>query len=201
MTTNGEPKTSERILDVAEELVQTRGLNAMSYADIAERLGITKASLHYHYPSKADLVRALVARYSERFFSALDALEESGADSAGLVRGYADIYAGVLARGRMCLCGMLASDFETLPGETQEDVAAFFTRNEEWLARVIRDGVDSGVLAEGVEPREAAQALLAGLEGAMLVSRPFTGTTHFDSIAAALLASLGVPAAESIRTV
>ena len=81
-TDDASKKTSERILDVAEELVQTRGLNAMSYADIAERLDITKASLHYHFPSKADLVRALVARYSTRFFAGLDALEQSSADPA-----------------------------------------------------------------------------------------------------------------------
>ena len=53
--------TAHRILDVAEELVQTRGVNGMSYADISARLGITKASLHYHFASKADLVRPLGA--------------------------------------------------------------------------------------------------------------------------------------------
>jgi AcrR family transcriptional regulator len=51
----------ERILDVAEALGQTRGFNGFSYADIAVQLGVTKASLHYHFPSKSDLGRALVA--------------------------------------------------------------------------------------------------------------------------------------------
>lgn len=191
--------TSDRILDAAEELVATRGLNAMSYADISERVGITTASLHYHFPSKADLVRALVERYSLRFFAGLDALEATGADPAELVRGYADVYAGVLSRGRMCLCGMLASDYATLPSEAQDDVAAFFARNEQWLERVIREGIASGALTESASPLDAARALLAGLEGAMLVSRPFEGTARFDAIAAALLATLGVPA-EQRRT-
>jgi len=190
-------RTSDRILDTAEELVQTRGLNAMSYADISERVGITKASLHYHFPSKADLVRALVERYSTRFFAVLAELEASGADPAELVRGYADIYAGVLARGRMCLCGMLASDYATLPTEAQDDVAAFFARNEQWLEGVIREGIASGRLTDTASPLDAARALLAGLEGAMLVSRPFEGTARFDAIAAALLAGLGVPADQS----
>ena len=47
--------TSQRILDIAERLVQTRGYNGFSYADIAQALKVTKASLHYHYPAKADL--------------------------------------------------------------------------------------------------------------------------------------------------
>ena len=48
-----EGRTAEQILDVAEGLVQTRGFNSFSYADIAKQLGITTASLHYHFGSKA----------------------------------------------------------------------------------------------------------------------------------------------------
>ena len=46
------PETSARILDIAERLVQTRGFNAFSYADIAAALHVTKATLHYHFPTK-----------------------------------------------------------------------------------------------------------------------------------------------------
>ena len=78
MAVNRDPKSSEstdldradtssRILDVAERLVQLRGFNGFSYADVASELKITKASLHYHYPGKADLGRALVERYASRF--------------------------------------------------------------------------------------------------------------------------------------
>ena len=59
--------TAARILDVAERLVQLRGFNGFSYADIAAELHITKASLHYHYAGKAELGRALIERYAERF--------------------------------------------------------------------------------------------------------------------------------------
>ena len=63
--------TSSRILDIAEHLVQTRGFNAFSYADIAAALNITKASLHYHFPTKAKLGERLVERYQESFLAAL----------------------------------------------------------------------------------------------------------------------------------
>jgi TetR/AcrR family transcriptional repressor of nem operon len=62
-----QPTTAQRILDIAEGLVQTRGFNNFSYADIATELGITKASLHYHFPGKAELGQAIVARYAKRF--------------------------------------------------------------------------------------------------------------------------------------
>ena len=61
-TTHDAP-ASERILDIAERLAQTRGFNGFSYADIAEELAVTKASLHYHFRSKADLGQALIVRY------------------------------------------------------------------------------------------------------------------------------------------
>ena len=55
------------ILDVAERLVQVRGFNGFSYADIAAELQITKAALHYHFAGKADLGETLIARYADRF--------------------------------------------------------------------------------------------------------------------------------------
>ena len=63
--------TAARILDVAEQLVQVRGFNGFSYADIAAELQITKAALHYHFASKADLGEALISRYASRFAEAL----------------------------------------------------------------------------------------------------------------------------------
>src|ERR1700689_901360 len=67
--------TRTRILDVAEGLVQVRGFNGFSYADIAAELAITKASLHHHFPSKAGLGEALIVRYTERFTDALAAID------------------------------------------------------------------------------------------------------------------------------
>ena len=191
MTITESSTTADRILDVAEELVQTRGVNGMSYADISARLGITKASLHYHFASKSDLVRALIQRYARRFFAQLATIDEGETDAAARLRGYAQVYGGVLARGRMCLCGMLASDYATLSSEAQTEVARFFERNTEWLSQVIADGVRDGQLAEGTAPEDAAETLLAGLQGAILVSRPFEGSQRFDAISSSLLAALG----------
>ena len=63
-TPKTETGTRARILDAAEQLVQTRGFNGFSYADVATELGVTKASLHYHFPGKAELGEALIARYA-----------------------------------------------------------------------------------------------------------------------------------------
>ena len=75
--------TAARILDAAEDLVQVRGFNGFSYADISAELGITKAALHYHFAAKADLGQALIARYTSRFAGELAAIDTAGIAPAG----------------------------------------------------------------------------------------------------------------------
>lgn len=52
--------TAQRILDTAQDLIRHRGYSAFSYADIADRVGIRKASIHYHFAAKEDLVLSLI---------------------------------------------------------------------------------------------------------------------------------------------
>ena len=135
--TTNRSETSDRILDVAQGLVQTRGYNAFSYADIAAVLHVTKASLHYHFPSKASLGLSLIARYESRFRQLLDAIDAGNQTAAEQITSYMAIYAGVLADHRMCMCGMLAAEFETLPKSMQSALDHFFGMNETWLETVL----------------------------------------------------------------
>src|SRR5258706_12803896 len=111
--------TSQRILDVAERLVQTRGFNGFSYADIADALEVTKASLHYHFPSKADLGRRLIERYEATFLAALRAIEAGGAAPREQLKRYAGGFAGPLRGARQCLGGRPASAYATPPQGTK----------------------------------------------------------------------------------
>jgi TetR/AcrR family transcriptional regulator, transcriptional repressor for nem operon len=182
--------TAGRILDSAERLVQRRGFNGFSYADVAAELGITKASLHYHFPGKAELGQALLDRYAARFADALVAIDAEGGDAPAKLAAYARIYADVLRNKRMCLCGMLAADYDTLPDPMRHSVLRFFDANEEWLTDVFEQGRTEGSLKLDGPAREAAQALVGGLEGAMLIARPYGEVARFDSAAGRLLASL-----------
>jgi TetR/AcrR family transcriptional repressor of nem operon len=182
--------TKTRILDSAERLVQSRGFNGFSYADVATELGITKASLHHHFASKAELGRALIERYADRFGAALEQIDAVDADAPAKLDAYARIYADVLRKKRMCLCGMLAAEYDTLPGPMRDAVVAFFDDNEAWLTRVFEQGEAEGSLHLDGSAHEAARALVGGLEGAMLVARPYGDVTRFEASATRLLASL-----------
>src|SRR5271165_1927632 len=120
------------ILDVAEQLAQTRGYNGFSYADIAAQLGVTKASLHYHFPTKAELGRALIDRYHGSFSAALDAIDLQARSPREKLQNYVGLYDSVLSNERMCLCGMLAAEYATLPAPMQEGLTSFFDANERW---------------------------------------------------------------------
>src|SRR3712207_4553843 len=129
----GTADTASRILDISERLVPSRGFNGFSYADVASELGITKGSLHYHFAGKAELGEALIDRYAARFADALRAIDEREGDAEARLEAYAGIYADVLRDGRMCLCGMLAAEYETLPQPMRDAVLRFFDENDTWL--------------------------------------------------------------------
>ena len=182
--------TAERILDSAERLVQSRGFNGFSYADVAAELGITKASLHYHFPGKAELGEALIGRYAARFAEALEDIDARGGDAPAKLAAYARIYAEVLRDKRMCLCGMLAADYDTLAKPMREAVVRFFDDNEAWLTAVFAQGQAEASLHPDGSAGEAAQALVGGLEGALLIARPYGEVARFEAAATRLLTSL-----------
>src|SRR5579875_272871 len=103
MSTLAVPSTRTQILDVAERLVQTRGFNDFSYADIADELSVTTAALHYHFRSKSTLGDAVIERYSGRFFAELERIASDSTDPLEEITRYADLYRQVLAADRMCL--------------------------------------------------------------------------------------------------
>ncbi len=182
--------TAERILDIAERLVQTRGFNSFSYADVASELGVTKASLHYHFPGKAELGQALMTRYGQRFSEALARIDQDLPSARARLEAYADLYADVLRGKRMCMCGVLAAEYETLPTPMRDEVVRFFDENQRWLTDLLTAGRADHTLSVSGPVEDAAQNILSTLEGAMLVARPYGDLARFDAARRQLLAGL-----------
>ena len=184
--------TATRILDIAEHLVQVRGFNAFSYADVASVMSVTKASLHYHFPSKAILGETLIRRYQGGFQAALTTIERSGEPAAAQICSYIAIYRNVLASGRLCLCCMLAADYMTLPKLMQDGVRRFFDLNYAWLAGVLESGRNAAELDFDGPAMEVATFMVASLEGAMVAAWVDCGGDRFAMIGDRLLASVGI---------
>ena len=182
--------TARRILDIAERLLQTRGFNGFSYADIAAALSVTKASLHYHFPTKAKLGSRLIARYEKDFLGALGEIDRTSDDAHQKLARYARIYADALRNNRLCLCGMLAAEYATLPKPMQREMRHFFDENERWLVTVLDEGCRSDTLKFSGSSVDVARMLVGALEGAMMLARSYGEVSRFEAAADRLLAEL-----------
>ena len=164
--------TQTKILDCAVSLISERGYNAFSYKDIAKEIGIKTASIHYHYPSKADLGLAVVERYNEEFGSVLKAYEQKSSSGLGRIKLFAKGLIDVFDSGKgFCLCVSLAADETTLTPETSSAVCGFFDTSLEWLERCVVLAKAEGELRDDLHPSRTAMSLLSLFEGAMILAR------------------------------
>lgn len=183
--------TQNQILDIAQRLVQSHGYNAFSYRDLANEIGIKSASIHYHFPTKDDLGTALVRRYRQAFLTDLARIEDQTDDAGERLTRFAGLFGAVLRQGnRICLCGMLATDFITLPKGVQNQVKRFFKDSEDWLTKVLADGEKSGALELSGTPRTTARTLFAALEGMLIGAHVFADRKRFDGTVRTLLRGL-----------
>src|SRR4051794_28323500 len=138
--------TRTMVLDAAQELLQTRGFNAFSIKDLAERVKIRTSSIHYHFPTKADLCRALILRHRKRVAAVLAGFDEQVADPRKKLQRFAALFQSTIEAGnRMCPFGMLAADSDTLGPGSCEELRGSFNDIEAWLRRVLLDGKKAGV--------------------------------------------------------
>lgn len=183
--------TRTALLDHAQELAQTRGYNAFSFRDLSERVGVTTASIHYHFPSKADLGRELAIRYREALGEHTRQIESRSADPAERLDRFVGVLRSSLQKGtRMCLCGMFASEFATLPGPVQDEARLLIESCERWLASVLAAGKAKGQFRFEGDPLRAAQGLFASLQGGMMTACAFGDESRFLATAERALTSL-----------
>lgn len=167
----------DNILATAEALIQTKGYNAFSYRDIAEQVNIKTASIHYYFPTKADLGKAVVKMHIDALAvtfklliknEKLNSLKKLGLFIDLLVaKTYGD-------KQKMCLGGMLASDILSLPEPIQKEVQQFFTRIAGWLKQLLTEGLTKNEFKlEKKNIQTEATFILALFEGSLLLARLF----------------------------
>lgn len=183
--------TVTHLLDTAQRLVEERGFNAFSYRDLAAEVGIRTASIHYHFSAKADLGRALMARYQVGLDEALAQIDRKGRTARSRLKKFVGLYRETEQRGAICLCGSMASDIETLPGDLRPRVVAYLERSESWVERTIRDGIGAGEFTTALDPRATATALVSGLQGALILARAMgSGVDPLAGVETTVLATL-----------
>ncbi len=184
--------TAGKILDIAQPLIVRGGYNGFSYADISAAIGIRKASIHHHFPTKAELVSVLVDRYKQQTAEALKALEEHVPGPADQLQAYLDYWQTCILDGSLpfCVCAMLASEIEMLPDPVASRVRSHFQGLAAWLTSVLRAGDDQEVFRLDRPAEEEAHMLMASVHGAMLSARALADPRLFSMIMAPHLSRL-----------
>ncbi|MDQ0393419.1 TetR/AcrR family transcriptional regulator [Labrys monachus] len=184
--------TSDHILACARTLIVAGGYNGFSYADIADVVGIRKASIHHHFPAKVDLVRTLVVRYREEAEAGMAHLERQVSDPLELLRLYAGYWEACIADASapFCVCALLASQLPVLPEEVALEVRAHFRSLSAWLTSVLERGAQHGRLRLTSTPRAEAEAFMAAVHGAMLSARAYGDPKIFGIVTRPLLERL-----------
>jgi len=183
MSTELSPKAAE-IAAHARALLAAGGYNSFSYADISAQVRISKASIHHHFPSKAELVRIVVAQYCEEARQGLAALDAQLADPPAALRAYVDYWSACIRDGSapFCICAMLAAELPTIPAEVAAEVRGHFQDLSAWLAALLKKGKARGQFHLHGSVAAEAKSFMATVHGAMLAARAFGDPQAFQAI-------------------
>jgi len=192
---NASNTTANDILACARTLIIAGGYNGFSYADIAVAVGIRKASIHHHYPTKVDLVQKLVRQYREEALAGIVHLEREIPDPLEQLRFYIKYWETCIenATAPICVCALLASELPALPAEIGQEVRAHFQSLSAWLASILERGVQQGRVRLTGNMRAEAESIMATVHGAMISARAYGDPEIFGVVTAPLLERLGSP--------
>ncbi|MEL6316780.1 MAG: TetR/AcrR family transcriptional regulator [Pseudomonadota bacterium] len=165
----------ERILDAAERRARRGGYNGFSFRDLASDVGVKSSSVHYHFPTKADLAEALTTRYAAKALETLGAPE--AIDGREAIAKVGALFRGALTeQDAMCLCGVFGAERDALPEGVDAAVARYFRRLLAYL--------ETAFGPDWTGPTPAA--VLARLEGALILARVLRDPGVFESAVAGI---------------
>jgi TetR/AcrR family transcriptional repressor of nem operon len=175
MSTNAK----EAILEAARRTAQAHGYSGLNFRELADEVGIKAASIHYHFPSKADLGAAVAKRYWEDSAAVLEALWAESSDPVRCLRQYPDTFRKSLESGnRICLCSFMSAEYDDLPEPVKKEVLAFADVNVAWLTRVLSAATEMSTN----ESEQRARAIFAAVAGAQLMARSRSDISVFDAL-------------------
>ena len=183
MSTELSPKAAE-IANYAQALLEAGGYNSFSYANIATQVNISKASIHHHFPSKAELVRVVVSRYRQQALQGLELMERHQPDALSALKAYADYWSGCILgqTSSFCVCAMLAAELPSIPDIVAVEVQGHFRDLSVWLTRILEAGQQAGQFNLTRAAETEAKSFMADIHGAMVAARGFGDPQVFPEL-------------------
>lgn len=171
--------TRTKILDVAEDLVQRVGLNAMSYKDISEAVGIRKASIHHHFPKKENLVDELLERCAVNYGNNYLQIAEGKGQAPEKLRKLAAVFENGLNNSKLCLVGSISTNRNTLQQSSCDILQNTIEKTVSIFAAVFKQGRKEESITFTGTDTTTAFAFFACLVGAQTIARSQGGVQLF----------------------
>lgn len=187
-------ETRVALMQCAESLLRSRGYCAFSYADLAETVGIRKASVHYHFRTKEELGLAVAQAYVRRSAQACADIRREQPSVRARVQAFVELFMDGVGADQLPLCGALAAEMAALPSSLQELTRDYFRTRLDWLQAVLAEGAATGELPAGMDAQGCAHQILSLLEGAAFINWALGEHRHVEMDAIFGLLGLGAAA-------
>lgn len=161
--------TQVKILEEGQDLLQRAGFFGLSLQDLADRIGIKKASLYSHFRSKEDLAISLIENYQSQFELWCEGFANDAPEYQ--LERYFNIFERYLKSGKVCPASALSLDSRELPVRIKKRFREFLDQQHLWIETVIANGQRKGVFNQLRTANEYTQIIFNQIIGAQLVSR------------------------------
>ncbi|MCW2541953.1 MAG: regulatory protein TetR [Frankiales bacterium] len=164
--------TRARILEHAAELIYTHGVHATNNEKLRQTAGVSGSQINHYFPTKEDLVLAVIAWQAERVLAFHRGERFAGFDDLDAFREWADHYiAYERAYQEGCSLGSLASEIIKTDLDVHDELASAF---DQWRD-IFRDGLRRmqrlNRISAAADPNQLANLLLAAFQGGMLLAQ------------------------------
>ncbi len=162
--------TREKILELGENLIRTRGYNAFSYQDISTELGIKNAAVHYYFPSKENLGTSIVKTNIQRFDEMVDNMHSRKFGEWQQIETFIKIYVKSHREQKKCLVGSLSPDYNTLNATTKIELKRMIEMILKWLTELLEKGRTQNVFSFNEDPASKALSIFSSLVASLQLS-------------------------------
>lgn len=181
--------TKKQALLIAKKQLQNRGFNGFSFQDIADKLGIRKASLHYYFNSKDELALELIQSYEDAFQQWVQ--KKTTIKTNKCLESWLDLYNSMAQdKTKICPIGAFCVDLEGLSKTTRLKISHLFEVQRQWLIGNLKKGKKERLYRFKGKPEVMADMIFSSIQGGLQLSRLKKNPQFMVAISKQLIATL-----------
>ena len=168
------------ILDVAQDILQRQSISGVSFQLLADRIGIKKGSMYYHFKTKDELAIAILDRASKDLKTSFARGKHKTAVQQ--LDFFFMVYEKFIGPGqRMCPGGCFASEWEKISDPVKQSVRKVLNVQINGIRDILLFGNENGeFIHHDQDEQQLASWIISSLQGGILTSRVEENQDHFD---------------------